>query len=157
MRWLIWLALILAAVGSVVYGGAYARKSGGNPHLLIDSVTLTPGTGFTTPAAPGSTIDTLTANCSSGSCAGSSFALGACPGSQNGMFAISGSNLNIGGSTVNAGSYSVGITVSLGGAQNSGVCFPFTLVGMGGSGCTTNFSADFSDVTGCHSLMMVLR
>jgi len=101
----------------------------------ISGVALSNGNNFTVPAAANSTLDTLTATCSSGSCAGATFALstsGSCSGaSSNGSFAIAGSNLNVGASTISStGSYPIGIAVTLSGATNSGVCYPVTLTGQ---------------------------
>jgi len=115
--------------------------TGGAP--TISGVTLSNGLNFTTPAAANSTIDTLTATCSAGSCAGATFGplatTGACSGAtSNGSFAISGSNLNIGGTTIStAGNYPIGIPVTLAGATNTGTCYPQTLVGAASGGAPT--------------------
>lgn len=101
---------------------------------VISGVTPSNGNNFGTPAAAGANIDTLTATCSTGSCAGATFAFGtggSCTSATaNGSFAISGSNLNIGGTTLNAGSYPIGIVVNLTGATNSGACYVAPLVGQ---------------------------
>src|SRR5271166_489435 len=101
----------------------------------ISGVALSNGNNFSVPASSGSTLDAVSATCSSGSCVGATFALstaGACSGaSSNGSFAISGSNLNVGGSTISSpGSYPIGIAVTLAGASNSGACYPLTLTGQ---------------------------
>jgi hypothetical protein len=131
IRWL--LALVLVAIATKADANLIQMPISATVSPTISGVTLSNGNSFTTPATTGTTIDTMTATCSVGSCVGSTFALattGSCSGAtNNGSFAISGSNLNIGGSTVNAGSYSIGIAVTLAGATNSGVCYPFTLTG----------------------------
>jgi hypothetical protein len=137
------IKIIVSAVGSSGFAGDIDSIQIASPGATtISGILLSNGTNFTTPASSGTTIDTITAQCSAGSCSGATFALsasGSCSTeTSNGSFAISGSNLNIGGSTVNAGSYPIGIAVTLAGATNSGTCYPTTLVGAAaGSGTLT--------------------
>lgn len=132
---------IIAAPGSGEGGGNFTQAVTVtcSPQPTISAVNLSNGLTFTTPANAGSTIDTLSATCSTGSCAGATFALstsanapGCASAANNGSFAISGSSLNIGGSTVNAGTDTIGIQVTLAGATNNLACYPFTLTGTGG-------------------------
>lgn len=107
------------------------------PAPTINGVALSNGTTFTTPAAANSTIGTLSASCS-GNCSGATFALstssnspGCSSATNNGSFAISGSNFNIGGSQITGSpTEHVGIQVTLAGATNSGACYPITLTGQ---------------------------
>ena len=65
---------------------------------VISSINLSGGTSFAIPAVAGHTIDTLSASCSAGSCAGATFALvtrTGCTSTGNASFAVSGTNLNI--------------------------------------------------------------
>jgi hypothetical protein len=108
------------------------------PAPTISAVNLSNGTNFTTPAAAGSTIDTLSATCSVGTCAGATFALstssnapGCTSATNNGNFAISGTNLNIGSSPISGSpTENIGIQVTLSGATNNLACYPKTLTGV---------------------------
>jgi hypothetical protein len=106
----------------------------------ISGVSLSNGLNFFVPASAGSTIDTISATCSNGSCAGATFALstssnapGCASATSNGSFNIpaGSSNLNIGSSAISAtGNYPIGIAVTLSGATNTGACYPLTLAGI---------------------------
>jgi len=103
--------------------------------ITISGVNPASPINFTTPSTS-SPVASLTATCSSGSCAGATFALGTtgtCAGAasaDNTKFTLSsGGALASGSTTVNAGTYQIGVAVTLAGATNSGTCYPKTLVG----------------------------
>lgn len=118
--------------------GSPLAPPGPPPPPTISGVALSNGTNFATTAAPGATIDTLTAVCSAGSCAAATFSLPSSAGNgctsgqiaNNSSFAVSGSNLNIGGASLGAGNYAVGIQVTLAGATNTPQCYPQTLTAI---------------------------
>jgi hypothetical protein len=101
-------------------------------------VTLSNGLGFFVPATANSTLSTISATCSAGSCAAATFALstssnapGCASATSNGNFNIpaGSNNLNVGGSQITAtGNYPIGIQVTVSGATNNGACYPLTLV-----------------------------
>jgi hypothetical protein len=122
--------------------------TGGAP--TINGVTLSTSNFTTSSSNNGTTIATLTPNCT-GSCTGATYALaatGTCAGANsadNGSFTIpsSTSNLNIGSTALNtARNYLIGISVTLAGATNSGTCYPQTLVGAPSSGAPTGNCAE---------------
>jgi hypothetical protein len=101
---------------------------------VINGINLSNGTSFTIPANAESTIDTLSVTCSSGPCTGATFTLvpatsGACPSSAgNSSFAVSGTNLNIGGTTINdTTARTICLEASIAGSAN--FFAPFTLTG----------------------------
>ena len=109
---------------------------GGSP--TIASLSVTP-TSFNIPVSPPTTIAQLSASCAGGSCAGATFAMatnGSCAGAasaDNGKFTTAGNNLNVAQTIPGATPVTehIGISVTLAGATNSGVCFAEIMQGGG--------------------------
>jgi hypothetical protein len=114
---------------------------------LISGVTVSPGV-FHTPST--NPVETLVANCV-GSCAGATFSLpstatAGCTAAQiaqNGLFTISGNNLNAVSTINGTPTENVGIVVTKAGATGSGTCYPFALTGNSAAGVACNIGPTF--------------
>ncbi len=130
--------------GSSVIGEVHLHvNAGGGGGATIDSISLTPQTFVATSGNQGTAVGTLFAGVSSGSFGGT-FALvttGGCSGlgANNGLFSISGSTLNIGGSAITAaGAKAICVRATDGGFTNSPQYQAFTVTGTAGPSLVVN-------------------